>query len=112
MEQLETIYTKLGPNEKPDDAHLDKLGRISVLNWMCLLGHEDCLSKMEGKLMNEATITPDSQDPVYCGAMRNGNDEAFAKLLDLYKNSSTEELQRNRIVSGLACSSKESHLMR
>lgn len=42
---VEDIYNHLGFQPKQDEAHIDTLNRVNVLNWACKHNHPDCVAQ-------------------------------------------------------------------
>ncbi|KAF5304327.1 hypothetical protein FQA39_LY09706 [Lamprigera yunnana] len=92
--------------EKVTDTHLDKYLRIEILNWLCKMGHQECKEYTLNIFRNDSKeISPDMQQPIYCGAMRVGNESDWNKLFGKYEDHNNSlSLNKNRILNGLGCS--------
>ena len=75
---LEDRYHSLTFDESDNDKHLDKLSRISVLNWMCKVGYSDCVAKSKTYFddwkNNGNGVSPNMRDVVYNTAVRESNE--------------------------------------
>ena len=75
---LEDRYQSLTFDESDNDVHLDKLLRISILNWMCKVGFPDCVDKSKKYFddwkNNDNGVSPNLRDVVYNTAVRESND--------------------------------------
>lgn len=106
---LTKVYQQLGTELLPTDSHIDRINRVNILDWMCRFGNQDCLNVMNEKLLQFEYVNPDLQTPVYSGGMRSGGSEEFQYLTTLYLSNSTEPYQRDRVISGMGCSSNPQH---
>ncbi|KAK4880864.1 hypothetical protein RN001_004183 [Aquatica leii] len=89
--------------EQPEDTLKTKYLRIDLINWLCKLGNQECTNYALGVFQNNSTISPDLQTPIYCGAMRIGNQKDWDSLFEKFKNE-TNDLSRSRIIDALGCS--------
>ncbi|KAF5289206.1 hypothetical protein FQR65_LT00092 [Abscondita terminalis] len=103
---LQNTYDRLTFNEKQDETHVEKKLRADVLYWLCKVGHEECRNKCLNAFRawkeNREEIPPDLQSPVFCGAMRNGNEDDFYYLLNCFVETKTAYLEE-LFGAGLVC---------
>ncbi|KAF2885918.1 hypothetical protein ILUMI_20255, partial [Ignelater luminosus] len=113
---LSGAYGHLGFLEGPHDQHSGKLIRISVLNWLCKVGHQECRTKSLNqvrawKANNQSDITPNLETPVFCGAMRIGNSEDWEFLYQKFIKAVNRK-QKFQLLIGLSCSENKNILNR
>ncbi|XP_018321847.1 aminopeptidase N-like [Agrilus planipennis] len=109
---LQAAFDYLTPYESNIDDHIDRLNRQQILTTLCNLNHEACLQSASNYLRTWQHISPDLQSAVYCGGLRNGGEEEWNYLYNLYTSSTTERLQRNRILNALSCTENSTLLQR
>jgi hypothetical protein len=51
LSTIKNLLDSVGLEESKNDKHLTKLNRITAMNWACLLGHRECLTKLQDKLV-------------------------------------------------------------
>lgn len=109
---LTTAFEKLGTDLIEDESIVDVFNRINVIKWMCLYGGSNCRNILADKLSSRSFVHPDLQEPVYCGGMREGSDDDWDYLYQLYVSNDTEERQKSRLLSALGCSLNQTILER
>lgn len=64
MKLIQRLYEQTGFTDNPTDPQLTVYKRISVLNWACNLGHEDCVRNSVVLFQNwRSTADPDKTNP-------------------------------------------------
>ncbi|KAK4880994.1 hypothetical protein RN001_004313 [Aquatica leii] len=85
---LQNTYARLTFYEVSNDKPMVKKLRADVLYWLCKVGHHDCrqnaLAMFRAWKKNQKEIPADLQSPVFCGAMRVGNNDDFNYLLNYF----------------------------
>ncbi|KAF5272303.1 hypothetical protein FQR65_LT04961 [Abscondita terminalis] len=105
---LEKIFTgsilnTITMQERANDTLENKYLRIELINWLCRLGNKQCTSYALDAFNKNSTISPDMQEPIYCGAMRTANPDIWISLYEKLEEE-TNDLIRSRIINGLGCS--------
>ncbi|KAK4880003.1 hypothetical protein RN001_008149 [Aquatica leii] len=98
-----SLLNTITMEEQPDDSLKTKYLRIDLINWLCKLGNQKCTNYALGIFQNNSTVSPDLQTPIYCGAMRIGNQNDWDSLFGKLKKE-TNALSRSRIINALGCS--------
>lgn len=103
---VSNAYSKFTWTEGPNDSHLTRLARVSVLSLACSSDHAECLSQAEEKFNTWITVStqPLSQDLrgiVYKYGMVNANEETWNKLLEVYLKE-TDATEKLKLLNGLA----------
>ncbi|CAH4038205.1 unnamed protein product [Pieris brassicae] len=83
------IVARLGYVEKPGEPFLDGLLRTSVMNFLCNIGDEQCLSTAKTTFeqwRNGGRIYPNMRPWVYCNGLRQGTAEDFTFFWNKYLN--------------------------
>ncbi|CAG9864092.1 unnamed protein product [Phyllotreta striolata] len=103
-------YNRYTWNESESDTHLQRLARITVLSMACAAGHEACLAEARDKfddwLKTGRAISPDLRGLVYSYGMKKANEDAWNKLLEMFK-AETDASEKLKLVNGLASTENE-----
>ncbi|KAL5242092.1 hypothetical protein ACI65C_009502 [Semiaphis heraclei] len=104
----EIAYKKVSDQyEKNDGKHLTKTSMQAFSNWACNLDVESCvksaLNYFNAWEKDGTEIPPDVKEAALCNGIKNGTNETWNKVFELFKNtSSTSERQASLLA--LACS--------
>ncbi|XP_063707019.1 membrane alanyl aminopeptidase-like [Culicoides brevitarsis] len=107
----EPLYKHLGFDVKSGESHIDTLSRTNLLNWMCKHGHEECIAKSKEefkKLMTNDTyyVNANIRIPVYCNAIRHGNNTEYEFLWKKYMTTNVAAEQIN-VLNTLGCTKEQ-----
>ncbi|XP_071824973.1 aminopeptidase N-like isoform X3 [Apostichopus japonicus] len=109
--QINTLYTAVGFEDDPNDAHLDQYNRINAVDTACYYGNEDCLANATREYneymsddINEK-VSPNLRTQVYCYGIREGGAEEWEFGLEKYINS-TDSAEKSKWLFALSCSSE------
>ncbi|KAF5299275.1 hypothetical protein FQA39_LY02448 [Lamprigera yunnana] len=106
------VYKRLGFEEKVSDTPRQKELRQTIINLLCKLDHKDCLYKSSEafkKWQKGEELSSHLRSAVFCGAIRNGNQQNFEYLINLIKKDHNGDKD---IIEGLACSKDLNNLNR
>ncbi|KAI4459114.1 protease m1 zinc metalloprotease [Holotrichia oblita] len=98
--------------ETGEASHTMTLKRNRVLNWLCKMGHGDCLESLHTELAKTEAVDPDMQTLVYCGGLMTdeNTEEKWNFLFNRFQNDSIESTERSRILNALGCTTSETQL--
>ncbi|GFT12414.1 aminopeptidase N [Nephila pilipes] len=109
VEQLKRTYDQLGWEESPDENILTQFKRVSVLSWMCVYGHEDCIQKAQERFNrwrqdpdNVNIVPPNLRSVVYCTAVSHGGEDVWNFLWARYKAAKIAS-EKDKFMYSLAC---------
>ncbi|CAK1546277.1 unnamed protein product [Leptosia nina] len=89
LSQSKAIVARLGYVEKPGEPFMDGLLRMNLMNFLCNVGDETCLSTAKDtfqKWRNGQAIYPNMRSWVYCNGLRQGTAEDFTFFWNKYLN--------------------------
>ncbi|KAJ8035811.1 Aminopeptidase N [Holothuria leucospilota] len=107
--QIDSLYTSVGFEDDPDDAHLDQYNRMNAVGTACYYGNEDCLTKATtefNEYMNDPEnekVSPNLRSDVYCYGIREGSAEEWEFGLTQYLES-TDSAEKSKWLYALSCS--------
>ncbi|XP_031337562.1 aminopeptidase N-like [Photinus pyralis] len=112
---LRGAVSRLTFDEKLNDSPSEKEARASVIFWLCKMGHMECRTKSLAKFSawkdNRASISPELESAIFCGALRNSSQIEFDYLFEVFTNT-TDYHFKTRVASGLSCMEDEKSLKR
>ncbi|KAF5299274.1 hypothetical protein FQA39_LY02447 [Lamprigera yunnana] len=106
------VYKRLGFEEKVSDTPRQKELRQTIINLLCRLDHKECLYKSSQafrKWQKGESLSSYLRSAVFCGAIRNGNQQDFEYLINLINKDHNVDQD---IIEGLACSNDLNNLNR
>jgi len=111
LSALQPLYDRLGFFERPGETYLDEKLRISMLSFLCSLGHSEC-GQTSSALLDQwmGLPDPDSDNPippsirstVLCSAVSGGDVTHWDFLWQRYLASNNAN-EKNNILSSLSC---------
>ncbi|KAF5299273.1 hypothetical protein FQA39_LY02446 [Lamprigera yunnana] len=105
------VYRRLCFQVVGDSTMQKELSKI-IINLLCRLDHSECLYKTSEafkKWRKGEKISSHLRSAVFCGAIRNGNQQHFEFLFQLLNNGNNDDMD---IIEGLACSKNFKNLNR
>ncbi|CAH2108754.1 unnamed protein product [Euphydryas editha] len=102
------LYDRLGFNVTSEDEHVTAFHRNIILNLNCRYGNEDCVytaqNMLEQVINNSISISPDTQNVVFCSGLRGGSAENFNFLWQRYLDSQ-DSSEQSILLNALGCTS-------
>ncbi|XP_058802320.1 aminopeptidase N-like [Phymastichus coffea] len=111
---LEPIYRRLGFDEKNDESNFDTLLRKNMLEWLCSLDYQECISRAWNTFNNLqqkkiSVISPNQQGFIYCTVIKHGSMKEITYLWQKFKKSIYSS-ERHTILTALTCSRNSSQI--
>ncbi|KAF5299277.1 hypothetical protein FQA39_LY02450 [Lamprigera yunnana] len=106
------VYKRLGFEERSYDTPMQKELRSIIINLLCRLDHKECLYKSSEafrKWQKGEELSSYLRSAVFCGAIRNGNQQNFEYLFNLINKDQNVDKD---IIEGLACTKNLNNLNR
>ncbi|XP_011497942.1 PREDICTED: aminopeptidase N-like [Ceratosolen solmsi marchali] len=111
------LLTSVGLEESENDKHLTKLNRIVALKWVCSLGHQECTTKMQEKLVmwldnsTKNRLSPDLKKITLCYGLQSADIDIWQKVLDKCVETTDPDNQKELLVA-LGCSNNNQILQK
>ncbi|XP_071443368.1 uncharacterized protein [Hetaerina americana] len=104
---MKTYYNTQSFEESPEDDHITKLSRTSLLPWVCKYNYGNCASKasklfQEWKENRTKSIPSDLKNVVYCFGVGNGGIGDWNYLLKVYQTSFVAT-EKDVLLKSLGC---------
>ncbi|GJQ82073.1 hypothetical protein Trydic_g6945 [Trypoxylus dichotomus] len=108
-------YETLTWAEDPDDGHLRRRARVTILTLACKMGHEGCLTqatqRFDGWLNNDEELSQDLRTIVYNYGVAGSNTPSWEQMYDIFVKE-TDAAEKLKLMHGLTFASDPTLLSR
>jgi len=106
------LYSLVGFNDSPLDAHLTIYKRINAVSWTCSMGHSDCVANAVSTYKrwmadpdNIEIVSPNLKQIIACTAIREGGEEEWDFAFSRY-NETNVAAEKASLLSAMSCSNQ------